>query len=201
MNRNNRKQALGYFTDCIDDADEKKNIREILANQNIDTVLKLMLLKDADIESMTQEREAGKDSEGKPVRIHVDIPKSYVGTIKQLRDFSHYLSNESSLTDIVDVKLDVLFEEFQFASITKPKPTPTPTPTAPTISTAPSIDISRQITAIDKYDVKAIPHWNGSNGDYPRIMRNTKQVLKNYGMSAVVDISTTPVPNDGSLAW
>jgi len=57
-----------------------------------------------------------------------------------------------------------------------------------TKSSCPNFD--KQITAVDKYDVKFFPHFDGSIQKYPTWQHQNIQVLRNFGMSTLADVNT-----------
>jgi len=75
------------------------------------------------------------------------------------------------------VKLTVdLFESHAMLALTK--------------SSGPNFD--KQITAVDKCDVKLFPHFDGSIQKHPTWQRQNIQVLQNCGMSSLADVNTIP---------
>ena len=207
MRANDRKSALNTISDSISDADHKREVKAILKGQKITNIVQLLMLRDTEIETMDLLEEA-VDDQGQKIITTTVVSKVCLSTIKDLKDFTIFLSNVSTLTDVKDLTTDH-FEDWQYDRVLKGVPVTPGTPVtpagqapAPAPATANAdTDLSRQIEAINKLEVKSIPHWNGSVGDYPRTMRVTRQVFKNYGMAALVKTTTTAPANDGSLKW
>ena len=206
MRSNDKKAALSVIVDCVSESEHKREIRAILKGQKIINIAQLMLLRDTEVETMTL-LEEGIDDQNKKIITSTPVSKTCLSTIKDLKDFTLFLNTTSNLSDIKDLTVEA-FEDWQFDRALSTPPTPV-TPGTPTVMTpqqppppaAPGPDLSRQIEAINKLEVKIIPHWNGSVADFPRTMRVTRQVCKNFGMGDVVKTTTTPPANDGSLQW
>jgi len=105
--------------------------------------------------------------------------------VKRVREYLIYLSGPQEHYAPADkitetnlaAKLTVdLFKSHAMLALTK--------------SSGPNFD--KQITAVDKYDVKLFPHFDGSIQKYPTWQRQNIQVLRNFGMSTLADVNTIP---------
>ena len=208
MQRHESKQALGYFIDCIEDNDEKNIIRSVFDNEGIDTADELTLLEDANIPTMCWKEEVTLPDKSKSFESTI-VNTKQISLIQKLRNFSHHLLTDSSITELVNIKPES-YKQFLIESIKKRNMGPTIIATAPAAAPAPAPppsttpdtpDLTKQIDAINKLTVKVIPRWNGNTSEYPRTIRTTKQVLKNYGMVDIYTANTTVPSNDGSLKW
>jgi hypothetical protein len=200
--------ALNTIIDLCTEAKLKQSIREILQGQNITTVGKLLITRQEDIGEFTLLEEALDDQNNKIIKT-TEVPKTTLGFIKDLRDYALYLSTESNLTDIKELTTD-LFDDWQhdqrikaFAANKNTNPTPTTVTVATPATTGANTtnDLNSRISAIDKWDTRMLPTWNGAVGHYARVKRVTKQQFKNHRLEALTNSNTVARANDGSLTY
>ena len=194
MTQTLRKKAFNAVLNCIPDEDEKKEVKAIMKGNKTDNIMQLLYLKDSYIPDIKLLEQA-TDAEGAKIIKSAPISVAIAGTIKDLKDFSIHLMTFSNIDSVSDVTPQA-FGDWQHDQLLK-RITAANTPAAPVVQT-PVVDLTRQIEAVNKFDTKGIPHWNGKNvGDYPRNIRLTKQVFRNYGMIDLVKDTTTPLLNWG----
>ena len=209
--------ALKKTYEWIDGA-AKTDLIAIFKGQKIKSIVQFLMVRNPDFETMTLFEEA-TDGDGNKIITSTELTKPQIGLMKDLKQFLIFLcSDESKLGDSITAVTKDNFEEWQLNNIlqgpTVIPPTPgtpgtpaggaggTPAP-APTTNT-PGLDIPRQIAAIDKFDAKLIPVYNGSVRDWPRVKRQSVQTLKNWNMQNIIDASFTYPADDGSdvsLLW
>ena len=120
--------------------------------------------------------EEGTDDQNNKIITSTELTKLQISLMKDLKDFIIFLtSDQSTHNDIANVT-KAHFEEWQLERIlqgpTVVPPTPatpgTPAggapPPPPPANTTPGIDITRQIAAIDKFEAKNVPKFDGSIG-------------------------------------
>ena len=217
MNDAEKAAALKKTYEWIDGA-AKTDLIAIFKGQKIKSIVQFLMVRNPDFETMTLFEEA-TDGDGNKIITSTELTKPQIGLMKDIKQFLIFLcSDESTLGDDIAAVTKANFEEWQLNNIlqgpTVIPPTPgtpgtpaggaggTPAP-APTTNT-PGLDIPRQIAAIDKFDAKLIPVYNGSVRDWPRVKRQSVQTLKNWNMQNIIDASFTYPADDGSnvsLLW
>ena len=200
-NETDKKSTLNAIVDCITEAEHKRNVRAILIGQGVQKIMELLQLRPEDIETITL-REEALDDKGNKIITSTPATKTCISTIKDLRDFAIFLGNDPNAINAIKDLTSDMYEAWSYNRLMQPPVVPV-TPGTPAVGTpvpapapvAPVSKFDRKIEAIDKMDTGAIPKFDGSVGNYPRVKRNTKQVLKNYQMVAHIDPSLA-VPTD-----
>ena len=202
-----RRDNLQILLQATTESGPRTVIQEIFTGQEISNIRQLLVLKDPEIESMTLRTKTTVTKDNKEVeKIETtEVAKIHLSLIKDLRNYMVFLMSPENITfnDVTKVQRKD-FEAWQDDALiqsAKP-PAPAPTPTTGTTTTASTgVDTVRLIEAVSKLDMKSIPHWNGSVGEYPRTWRLTRQALKNFGMVEFLDANKIPPTNDGSNKW
>ena len=205
MNTNKRKAAFNALLQCVSTTEDKNALTAIFQGQKLNNIMNLMTLREGEIDDMQLIEQVINDRGEKSFDSH-DISVSHLSMIKDLKYFAIHLMTESAMDDITNVSKST-FEDWQLGQLSTPLvnlPAGNIGGGAPIVSATRSAAddlMARQISTIDKFDPKSIPHWNGSVGQYPRTMRLTRQVFKNFGMQDLLDVNFTPPANDGSIKY
>ena len=179
-----RKAALNTIIDTVIVNDAiKRELKNSIDTENVGDAVSLIMLTDEEIARMeyTKLERVGEVETERSYPISVGCRNH----VKRVREYLIYLSGPQEHYAPADkiteanlaAKLTVdLFETHAMLALTK--------------SSGPNFD--KQITAVDKYDVKLFPHFDGSIQKYPTWQRQNIQVLRNFGMSSLADVNTVP---------